>query len=129
MNLCLVKFSLVEKQRCQGVGNPEQLFDPTERGCDPEGHLQIVDGLLCLARGPVNETEDMVTVAEIVLVAFLQEQIDRAGCGSLCGAELPVTIQHPSKVVQTLCLPRHVTESFVNLQRFFCLLHPFLLKA
>jgi len=76
--VCFVKPAFLEKQVRQFVIIPGQLIMPVERGRDPEGCLEVVDGLLCLSLGIAYLTKDAMTFADHELFAFAQKKIDRS---------------------------------------------------
>ena len=49
-----------------------------------------------------------------VFFAFVRGEYDRAGCGLLCGAKLFVGKKQPSKLIQTMYLPRCVSDRGKN---------------
>jgi len=108
--------------------NPKQLIVPVERGRDSEGCIKMVNGLLRPTLGTIYLAEDVMTIVDLKLFAFLREEIDRTGCGFLCGVELFVIIQQPSEASQTPCLFRCVTEPFRNFICLFRLLYPLLVE-
>ena len=86
-----------------------KLTIPVERECDPECDLEMENGLLRLVPGMIYIAE---TLGDLSLLAFLLEEINRAGCGFLCGVKLFDIMHQPSKVDQTLCLSHCATEPF-----------------
>jgi hypothetical protein len=58
----------------------------------------MVNGLLFISLGTLYMTEDAVGSTDEKFVAFLRDEIDRTGCGVLCGVELFVLQQQLSKV-------------------------------
>ena len=129
VSMRIVEPAFLGKQIRQRVTDPEQLVMPVERGCDSKGCLEMVNGLRCLTLGIIYVTKGTMTMADQILFIFFGEEIDRAGCGFLCGVELLVLIQRPSEAVQTPCLIDCVPEPFVNSRCFSRLLYPFLIEA
>ena len=84
-----------------------------------------------IALGAIYIAENMVTLAELKLLAFLREEFDRAGCHFFCGVELYITMQRQSKVDQTLDLIQRITKPLMNInfKYFHSLLCPFLAEA
>jgi len=89
----------------------------------------MVNDRVSPALGMMYIAKNTMALADRKLITLLQEEIYRAGCSFLCGVELVVPVQQPSKVVQTPCLSHRITKTFVNPQCFFGLLDPFLVEA
>ena len=53
VSVCVAELVFAKKQLRQGVVDPKQVIVPVERGCDPEGYLEVVDGLLCFASSDI----------------------------------------------------------------------------
>ena len=102
--------------------NPKQLTDHVERGCNSEGYLEMVNGLLILALGVVYISKNTVNETDPKLIVFLREETDRTGCGFLYDIELFVIVKQLSEVNQTRCLFPRITKSFENFRRLFRLL-------
>lgn len=88
VNICIIESASVEKKPRQGIINPKQAVVPIERGRDSKGHFEMVDGLLSLALGSVNFSENTMRFADAILLACLWEETDFTGYGFLCGVEL-----------------------------------------
>lgn len=86
-------------------------------------------GLLCLALETAYLAKNTTKFADQMLIPFLWEETNRAGCGSSCGTELFVLRRQPSEVYQTTCLFHRVTKLFVDLRCFFRLLYLFLVEV
>ena len=75
VSLCILEFAWLGKHLCQGVMYPKQLIDHVERGGNPQGYLQMVNGLLCLALALVYFAESAMACAGPKRFAFVQEKI------------------------------------------------------
>ena len=107
---------------------PKQHIKPVVRRCDFEDRLKMVDGLFFLSFRSVYVAENQMKFAGKIFFPFPRDEMDWAGCGVLRGVELFVFKQRLSKATQRLHLFFCVVGSLENIQRFLCLLYPFLVK-
>ena len=54
--------------------NPKQLCVPSERGCDLEGYLEMVNGLLYFTFGVIYTAKGSVTLASQRFLALVREE-------------------------------------------------------
>lgn len=66
-------------------------------GRDPEGCLEMVDGLLRFAPGARYMTKEAVTMVGLERLVNFREDIHRLGCGLFCSAEPLVFVQQPTE--------------------------------
>ena len=102
MGLGVVEPAVGETQLYQGSEDPKLLIMPVERGCDPEGSLELVDCLLHFSLGIMYVAEDAVRTADSEFFAFIREQLDRSGCGFFGSIELLVAAQQSSEEFRRL---------------------------
>ena len=85
VSMCVIEPVFITKQPRQLVMKPKQDIVPIESGCNPKGHLEMVNRLLRIA-----VAESAVRFGDLVLFAFLWEEVDCAECRFFCGVELIV---------------------------------------
>ena len=107
VSLCVVELAFPSKQLRQGVVNPERMIAQIEKGCNFEGYLEMVGGLLLVVLETIYVAKNSVAPADLKLLAFLWE-INRTACG----VGLSVVIQRPSEVDQTPRLFCRITKPF-----------------
>ena len=120
MGVRIVESVFAEKQLCQEVMIPKERSGPIERGCDPDGCLEVFDCLLRLAPDEIYPATGTVIVADRKLIASIRE-IDRSQCGFFCSVHLFVSVQQHSELLERPCLSWYMVEPLVNLEHFFCL--------
>ena len=120
--------ALLGKQLRQGTMSPKLFVVPVKRGCGDKGRLEVVYGFLRLAIGVTDIAKDSETMADLILIAFAQEEIERPGCGFFCGVKLLIAMQRLSELSPGFGLSEFVVEPFVSSQRFLRLLYSFLVE-
>ena len=129
MSVCFVQLAFPKKQDCQGEMNPGQLRVGVEGGCNREGYLVIVNGLIRVAPFVIYIAKSTMTYTDPKFLVFLWEDIDPAGCSFLCGVELSILTQQMGKVDQIPCLTYCTAKPFEDSRCFLGLLCPFFAEA
>ena len=88
----VVEPAFAEEQLRQEAPVLKLLVASVERRCDPEGCLEVGDGLRRIPLGGVYLAEDAVALTDSELFAAGSEEIDRSGSGFFCGVELVVAV-------------------------------------
>lgn len=88
-----------QKQRCQVKVITGPFTVLVKRRCDPEGPVEVIDGLFCLALGAINFTEEAVTLTDQKLIAFVGEGVECSGYSLFRGVELLLAPQQPCRYV------------------------------
>jgi len=83
VSVCVIESAFLGKHLRQGIMGPKRSTVQVERRRDFKGYLVVVNGPLSLALGVIDMSKNTMTMADPELFAFLREEFDRAGCGSL----------------------------------------------
>ena len=75
VTVCGIELVFIEEQLHQGEMDPKLFTMPVERGRDPEGCLEVVDCLLCLALVAIYIAKEIVRLADLELIAFFQKRL------------------------------------------------------
>ena len=69
---------------------PKQFVVPVEGGCDSDGRLQMLNGILSLALDPMNIAEKTMRKTDPVFSALVQKEFECVGGSFFRGAKLSI---------------------------------------
>ena len=70
-SVCIIGPAPPGKQVRKGIMNPKQPIDCSQRESNFEGHLEVVNGLLCIVLGLIYLAKNLATYADPKLFAFV----------------------------------------------------------